>query len=268
MPRFRKVKPASSHDPHQPDRREKPWRHPLGWSREQVDLVRFNARIKGREQAIEAARSTGSVVHVPLDWSWDQGSAVGPSNAHVGTAFVRLPRLHVTPMPLSDALAGRRPLFERRVVDAEDIPTRWFGHEHGMRVAARGGLEPHPAGEVAGGMAIATIVATSGPARSRVSSTHVARVGALLEATFATSDAARAVATGLLLRGEESSLLAIVRTPAGVRLARVESSLPGFGDGDPLVDGVAGAATTLEWRASTRSLVALVGIDGVRRFSS
>ena len=257
----------------QPDPREKPWRHPLGWTREQVALVTYNTHVRQRDQAIEDARSAGSIVRVPPEWStWER--TLPPANAHVATTYLRLPALQLEPLPLDDALAAHRPLVTRRAPDARPVGTfvelheRWRTHDLSMRRAAAGEVEPHAmtlGSELAIGAPVAVITATTGSTRAQVRSTHVARIEALVGAEHVTVDSAREAAQHLLLTGDEAAPLAIVRGPAGVHVARVQSSSLGLGpDGEPLVGSLAASGTSLRWRASTTSLVAVLGLDGIR----
>jgi hypothetical protein len=50
-----------------------------------------------------------------------------------------------------------------------------------------------------------------------------------------------------------------------VHVARVQSSSLGLGaDGEPMVSALAASGTSLEWRAATSALVAVLGVDGIR----
>jgi hypothetical protein len=113
---------------------------------------------------------------------------------------------------------------------------------------------------------LAVVTATTGSTRAQVRSTHVVRVAELLDAAHPTVDAARAWASGQLLRGDALTPLALVRTPGGgVRVVSLASSSLGLGsDGEPLVGSLAASGTSLQWRSASEALVAVVGIDGVR----
>ena len=241
----------------------------FGLSPEQRVLARYNEVARLREQAVATAREHG-LVRLPPHWPGTRSDrVVVPTHASIATRYVPLPRLELSPSPLSDALDARRALVNANL-DGPDLAERASAHDLATRRSQGSTVEPHvgdSAFDLGPGAPIAIVTSMSGSERTRWRRHHVARLGATLADDLQSHDLARATAHRLLTTSPVATPLALVASRDGTtRVAEVAlpAALVDADCREPLVASVAGTATTLEWRRSSAALVAVIGIDGVR----
>lgn len=256
------------------NRVERPAEHPFGLSPEQATLYRISALHARRDAAVNEARALGPV-RVPLHWLASVGQYLPQGNAFTATRYLQLAREEQPSSAVADALAaGSWRFADVRVGGVNgakvDLDLRSAAFDRAVWRDRSRGVVPHSTAvtglEAIAGAPLAVVTATSTFERDRRTTTHVARVGAAVGQGFHDTEAAYAEAVRLLASGAETTPLALLTSPGGrARITRIQlpEALASAAHADALVASVAGTGTRLAWSASTTTLAAVVGLDGV-----
>lgn len=233
---------------------------------QEVSLARVSAIERARREATRAAREHGPI---PVPWSWRGSSSswLAQTNEYIATRFLALDRLEHASSAFADALAARRSLVRADVPGAGivSIDRRAAEHVYASHVAAPGKvavadiLQAAPAHGL--GVAIATI--TSGAGRTHRTSYHLARASSAEASRHRSVDDAVRDAQARLASGAATQPIAVLRTATGISAVSLDVPTAPSAQSSALVTVVDGTTSRIQWRPTTHSLVAVVGLDGV-----